>query len=263
MRGYWAIFSARFRTLLQYRAAALAGLVTQIFWGWVRVMIFYAFYQSSSAAQPMTYEQVVSYIWLGQATLLVLLYGADTDVIAMIRSGTVAYEMLRPMDVYSLWYARAMALRTAPVLMRAVPMFILAGLFFGLQPPVSVAAGSLWAAATMASVFLASALGTLMTVTMVWTISGDGIARITFSAAYILSGSIIPLPMFPSWIQPLLNFLPFRGMADVPFRLYTGNIPASEGAYVIAHQLAWTFIFVMCGRWLLARGTRRLVVQGG
>jgi ABC-2 type transport system permease protein len=263
MKGYWAIFSARFRTLLQYRAAALAGLGTQVFWGWIRVMVFYAFYQSSTASQPMTYDQVVTFIWLGQATILLLICGADGDVTAMIRSGTVAYEMLRPMDVYSLWYARAVAARTAPVLMRAIPIFVLAGLFFGLHPPASFASGCLWAASTLGSVLLASALGTLMTVTMLWTLAGDGISRLTYSAVYILSGSIIPLPFFPSWMQPVLNFLPFRGMADVPFRLYSGNIPASAGLVPVAQQFLWTLILIAFGRWLLARGTRRLVVQGG
>ena len=43
MRAYWAIFSARFRALLQYRAAAAAGCVTQVFWGLIRVMIFAGF----------------------------------------------------------------------------------------------------------------------------------------------------------------------------------------------------------------------------
>ena len=36
MRPYWAVLSARFRMLLQYRAAALAGLGTQVFWGLIR-----------------------------------------------------------------------------------------------------------------------------------------------------------------------------------------------------------------------------------
>ena len=33
MRAYAAIFGARFRVLLAYRAAAAAGLTTQLFWG--------------------------------------------------------------------------------------------------------------------------------------------------------------------------------------------------------------------------------------
>ncbi|MDT7580304.1 MAG: hypothetical protein QOK35_1568, partial [Pseudonocardiales bacterium] len=33
MKPYWAVLSARFRTLLQYRAAAMAGVGTRVFWG--------------------------------------------------------------------------------------------------------------------------------------------------------------------------------------------------------------------------------------
>ena len=77
MRPLWAIFSARFRALLQYRAAALAGVGTQLFWGLIRVMIFGAFYASSTAVQPMTYPEVITYIWLSQAMLLLVLLGPD------------------------------------------------------------------------------------------------------------------------------------------------------------------------------------------
>ncbi len=127
MPPYLAILSARFRTLLQYRAAAAAGFGTQLFWGLIRMMIFEAFYRSTTAAQPMSYEEVVSYVWLGQATLVLLPWNVDREIQAMVRSGTVAYEMLRPLDLYSLWFTRAVAWRTAPMLLRCVPMFIVAG----------------------------------------------------------------------------------------------------------------------------------------
>ena len=76
MRAYWAFISARFRMMLQYRAAAAAGLGTQLFWGLIRCMIFAAFYRSGPSGQPMSYEQVVSYIWLSQATFALLPWGA-------------------------------------------------------------------------------------------------------------------------------------------------------------------------------------------
>ena len=71
MKGYTAVPSARFRTLLQYRAAALAGLGTQLFWGLIRMMIFEAFYRASTSAQPMTIDVVVGYVCLDQAFIVI------------------------------------------------------------------------------------------------------------------------------------------------------------------------------------------------
>src|SRR5262245_51723444 len=103
--------------MLQYRAAAIAGLWTQVFFGLVMIMIYEAFYRSTALperAPPMTLRQIVNYVWLGQALFAMLPWNADADVRAMVRSGAVAYELCRPVDLYALWYARALAMRTAP-----------------------------------------------------------------------------------------------------------------------------------------------------
>jgi len=264
MRAYWAILSARFRLLLQYRAAAAAGFGTQLFWGLIRIMIFQAFYRSTTAPQPMSCEQVVDYVWLGQATFIItLVWSLDLEIQTMVRSGTVVYELLRPVDLYALWFARTLALRTAPAVLRALPMLIVAGLFFGLRAPASLASGAAWLLATLGAVLLSCAMGTLFTVSMMWTIAGEGLTQLVGGMCFILSGLVIPLPLFPDWAQWVLNVLPFRGLMDVPARLYSGNLPASHALPLFAHQMAWTLALIALGRWLLARGTRRLVVQGG
>ncbi len=99
MRAYWAILGARFRTLLQYRAAAAAGFATQLFWGMIRMMVFEAFYRSTSVPQPMSYPEVVAYIWLGQAMIAMFPWNIESDLKAMIRTGGVAYELVRPLDL--------------------------------------------------------------------------------------------------------------------------------------------------------------------
>jgi ABC-2 type transport system permease protein len=251
MTPYFAVLGARFRMLMQYRAAALAGFGTQFFWGLIRMMIFQAFYDSSRAPQPLNRAEVVTYIWLGQAMLMLLPWDIDRDIRAMVRSGTVAYELLRPVDLYGLWYMRAIAARTAPTLLRCLPLFAVAGLFFGLKPPPSAAAGAAWL------------LTTLLSVTLVYTIAGEGVARFVQPLVYTLSGMLIPLSLLPPWLQPLLNILPFRGLVDTPFRCWLGQIPLDQIAPFLAHQLVWTAVFIACGRLMLARSIRRLVVQGG
>ena len=52
-------------------------------------------------------------------------------------------------------------------------------------------------------------------------------------------------------------------MADDPFRLYIGLLPPSALLAVLARQAGWTLALVLLGRGLVARGQRRLVLQGG
>ncbi len=263
MSSYAAILSANFRILLQYRAAAIAGLATQLFWGLIRVMIFEAFYRSTTADQPMNLDQVTTYIWLGQAFIMLLPWNLDRQIHDLIRSGLVGYELLRPVDLYNLWFARALAFRTAPTLLRALPILTLALLFFGMGPPDSVAAGVAFCLSMIGAVLISCAFTTLLSITLMWTVSGQGVASVGAVSVTILTGMIVPIPFFPDWAQTIINVLPFRGIVDTPYRLYLGHIPASDALYHLGHQLVWTVVLILIGRWLLARGVRRLVMQGG
>ena len=263
MTSYWAVLSARFRALLQYRAAALAGLGTQVFWGLIRVMIFQAFFRSTTAEQPMELDDVLTYVWLGQAFLALLPWNQDNELRALIRSGGVGYELLRPVDLYGFWYCRSLAFRTAPTLLRSIPLIAFAGVFMGMDAPASWAAAGAFAASMIGAILLSSAITTLFSISMMWTISGDGVFALAPGIVAILSGMLVPIPLFPDWTQTALNILPFRGMVDTPYRFYLGHIPAADLPFHLAHQLVWIVAIVLIGRWTLSRGLRRLVVQGG
>jgi ABC-2 type transport system permease protein len=263
LRAYASLIGARFRMLLQYRAAAVAGVGTQLFFGLIFVMVYEAFYRSSKAPQPMTYGEVCTYLWLGQGMLAMLPWNVDPELRSMIRTGGVAYELLRPLDLYWLWYARALAWRTAPTLLRAVPLFTVALLFLGMQPPASPASFAAWVVATCGALVLGCAISVLMGISLLWTVSGDGVAQFVPALVVVLSGMNVPLPLFPAWARPILDFLPFRGLVDTPFRLYMGHIPPQQLPLLVLHQLAWTAVLILLGRWVLARGLRRLVIQGG
>ena len=269
--AYISIISARYRTLLQYRAAAIAGFVTQLFWGCINIMVMMAFFTLSSEEQPISLAQVVSYIWLGQALLGMLPWNVDKEIEAMILNGDVSYELVRPLDLYNFWFCRTIALRTASTTLRSIPMLIfamlvlpLAGLDnWALDLPASMTSFLVFTISLFFALMLAVSFTMIMHVVLVYTLSGEGINRILPSFTIILSGNIIPLPLFPDWLQPFLNLQPFRGLVDVPFRIYTGNIEALSAGPDILHQIVWTVAFILIGRFMLMRSMGRMVIQGG
>src|SRR5215469_17247830 len=105
-RPYLAAFRARFQLMLQYRAAALAGFATQLWWGGIRIMVFAAFYGAHPAAAPISLADAVTYVWLSQALLALQPWVADPEIGHAVRTGGVGYDRLRPLDAYGFWYAR-------------------------------------------------------------------------------------------------------------------------------------------------------------
>jgi len=271
LRPYLAIFSARFLMMLQYRAAAVAGIITQFWFGAIMAMALSAFYMGDHGSASITRAEAITYIWLGQAFLGLLPWNVDPEIVLMMRTGNVAYEWLRPINTYLYWLVRAMAWRTAATLLRSIPILIVTSVLFGLlglgdwslQPPPSLEALTLFVLSMVAVVFLSSAITTLLNISVVWTISDQGINVFTNSLVIILSGMVIPLPLFPDWVHPVLFVQPLAGLVDIPYRIYFANLSGAKALGAIALQVFWTAALIVLGHLLMARMMRRVQIQGG
>lgn len=263
MSPYIALFNARLSTLVQYRVAAFAGFLTQIFWGLIKSMILTAFFLEAKGPEPITLTQGITFIWLGQGFLQLLPWNIDKEIESDIRSGNVAYELVRPLDLYTLWFARALAMRVVLTLMRSPFLLLIAYLFFGLPLPGSFLSGLAFLGSLFFAAFLSSAITTLVHTTLFWTISGEGILRLLPHFTIVLSGLVVPLPLFPDWMKPIINVQPFRGIIDIPSRIYTGVIPLNEVLFYYAFQVFWILILVLLGKYLIGRALKKVVIQGG
>ena len=266
MKAYFSIVKLRFALQLQYRAAAFAGFCTQLFFGFVRVMVYHAFYLSASVIPPISLQQTVTYTWLAQATFRMLPWSGDREVMKLIRTGNVAYELCRPLNLYFSWYARLLSICIVPTMLAGGPLFLVALLLpagFGVGLPVSLPAGLAFLISMTGALLLGCAIANILAISTLWTIAGDGVQRLLPAFVMIFSGNIIPLAFFPNWAQPVLRLLPFSGLADIPFRFYIGALPPSDIFPLFLLQMLWTFIIIGLGYRLVAAATRRVVVQGG
>lgn len=267
MTSYLSYFKLKFKTGLQYRAAALAGLSTQFFFGFVFISVYVAFYESSSGHLPMKLSELISYIWLCQAFFsMVNLWYRDKEIISLIKSGNIAYELTRPQDLYLMWSAKILGDRLSRAALRFLPVIVIACLLpapYNLNLTITIPRLILFLLSFVLSAFLMTALTTLYHVVCMSTLDDKGIVGIFMTVADLLSGLVIPIPFFPSYIQNITNILPFRYIGDFPYRLYVGNINMNDGYIGLIIQIMWIIILVVIGRLLMKRNLKKAVVQGG
>ena len=144
MRTYWVFFKMRVINGLQYRTAAWAGVFTQFFWGFMEIQLYRVLYAANPERFPMALSGIVSYIWLRQALLALLnTWTIENELFTTVLDGSVAYELCRPSSLYGMWYTRTIALRVSRVLLRCLPILLVAALLpapWGMNAPASAGA---------------------------------------------------------------------------------------------------------------------------
>jgi ABC-2 type transport system permease protein len=267
MKKYLSFFRMRFINGIQYRAAALAGIVTQFVWGAMEILMFHAFYRADASAFPMKLSALSSYIWLQQAFLaLFMTWFWENELFQAIQSGNIAYELCRPTDIYNMWFVRGMANRASKALLRCIPILAIAFLlpkpYRLILPSNHIVLG--WFLFSMLLGFLVVvAFGMIIYAATFYTVNPMGIRMVSQSLAEFLAGGIVPLPFLPDKIRGVVELLPFAAMQNAPFRIYSGDINGGDIYRTVLLQVMWLIIFVAVGKLIMNKSLRQLVIQGG
>jgi ABC-2 type transport system permease protein len=265
--AYLSCFRLRLLQNLQYRVAAIAGLATQFFWGFMLILILEAFTKNSGAPLPMSMPQMASYIWLQQSFLVfAALWFRDTEMFGLITTGNVAYELCRPTNLYFFWYVRLLASRMAGAALRCGPILLVAMLLphpYRLLMPKDPGTLLVFLVALLLGVLVNVGISMFIYILTFVTLNHTGSLLLIGTFGEFLAGLILPVPLMPLWLQRIVHVLPFRLAADLPFRIWSGHIPLQEAFPGILTQLVWLAVLLVTGQAAMQRVLRRVVVQGG
>lgn len=267
MRAYLKYFKLNLMTGLQYRVAAYAGMATQFFWGFMYLMIYAAFYQNHHSGVDFNFKALVSYLWLQQAFLaFVMTWFRDQELFDLITKGNLAYELCRPLDLYRFWYVKLLAKRLSAGLLRFAPILVVAFLLpepYKMQLPPTLGTGLLFVLSLAGGLLVVVALSMFVYLLTMKTLSGTGAMLLFGIIGDFLSGSVIPIPLMPPGVRAIVEWLPFRYVADFPFRVYSGHVSLQDGLYGLLVQWVWLMVLVCAGNLWMSHQLKQVAVQGG
>lgn len=263
MRLFWEIARRAFQRNLTYRAATIAGLVTNFGFGWLRVSVLLALYDGRSAVEGITQNDLYAYVALTQAVITYLGLFGWYELMESVHTGEVGADLLKPMSYFQFWIARDAGRAAAALLLRGVVIMI----FFGLVFPINYSTGLaqwIWlATAVLFSWLVSFTFRFLLNLAAFWSPNARGIIGTGFVFGWLLSGFLMPLRLLPEWLQTIAYLTPFPYTLNMVVEVYLGLLQGPDLYRALLLQLAWAVGMATVGQLVLKTAVRRLVILGG
>ncbi|MEW1796884.1 ABC transporter permease [Streptomyces niveus] len=266
MRLYAAVAAGGFRRYATYRTATAAGVFTNTVFGFIGAYTYIALWEQRPDLGGYDLSQALTYVWLGQALLMTCAMmggGFEDELMERIRTGDVAIDLYRPVDLQLWWMASDLGRAGFHLLGRGIVPMALGALAFDLALPTRPTVWLAFLFSVFLGVVVSFAVRYLVALSAFWLLDGAGVGQIAFLAGLFFSGMLLPLTLFPGALGEIARALPWSSLLQVPADVFLERHTGWGLLGAFAFQAGWAAALLALGRLLQTVATRRVVVQGG
>lgn len=266
VRVYAVVAAGGFRRYATYRIATAAGVFTNTVFGFIMAYTYTALWDERPQLGGYDMSQALTYVWLGQALLMTCAMmggGFEDELMERIRTGDIAVDLYRPIDLQLWWMAGDLGRAAFHLLGRGIVPMLLGSLAFDLALPTSPGIWPAFLVSVVLGVVVSFAIRYLVALSAFWLMDGAGAAQIAFLAGMFFSGLLLPLNLFPGLLGEVARVLPWSALLQVPADVFLGRHTGWGLVRAYGFQAGWALALLLVGRLVQSAATRRVVVQGG
>jgi ABC-2 type transport system permease protein len=264
MRLYLAVARHSFRRYSTYRVATVAGAFTNTVFGFIRASVLIALWQSRPVIGGYDVTAAVTFCFLSQALIApTAVFGPALELAERIRTGDIAVDLYRPVDLQAWWLAGDLGRAAFHLLARGVPPVVVGALAFNLRLPPTAANALAVLPSLLLALLVSFAIRYLLALGAFWLLDDRGANLLAFTLASFFSGLLVPLVLFPGWLGTQAARLPWAAMLQVPADVWLGRYRGADLLAALGLQAVWAVALLGLGRLLSAAARHKVVVQGG
>jgi ABC-2 type transport system permease protein len=263
--AYLALAIAGFRRHATYRQAMAAAIFTNSVFGFLRCAMLLAV-AGANTGSVAGYDEarLVTFVWVGQGLIGVVLIWAPTELADRIRTGDVIADLLRPVDL--VWQHLAADLGRAGLALftRLLGPIAVGALFFPLYWPRRPLTYPLFVCSVMLATIVCFGCRYLVNAAAYWLLDARGPLTAWTLVSGLLGGLYFPLWFLPRGVAlSLVMGTPFPSMIQLPLDILVEHGSTARQMELLCVQAGWVVIMLALCHGVQRLGERKLVAQGG
>ncbi len=263
LSAYVDLIRIRFLMMLAYRVNYYSGIVIYA----INIGAYYFFWRAIFGDQDtiggFTLAQMTTYVAVSWMARAFYFNNLDREIANEIRDGSVAIQFIRPYVYLIVKMMQGFGEGIFRLLLFMVPGMVIVCLIFPVVLPTEPKVWLLYGAMLFLSFLINSQINILTGLAAFFIENIEGMMRMKRVFVDLFSGVVIPIALFPGWLDAIVQWLPFQAIAYLPSSVFTGRSSGEAAISALGLQAVW-FVLLIVPIWLLWRAARhRLFVQGG
>ena len=263
MRKYLDLSLIGIKEHTAYINSVWATFLSKIVYLYMQFALWNALFSSNTGKDiPLSHDDTIRYIIM--ATIISSFM--ECDVIGWINqqigSGDVANQLIRPVNYKAMIFSKHIGTSAVRIVLYTIPLSIAVTVFY--HKPLIFREQLMYGIISVLLAYLIQFLYSLIIGLMAFWLIVTWPLNMLLAAIYkLLSGSWIPVAMFPDLLSKINSFLPFRAIYSIPVTIITTSMDQADIMSAIGVQLIWLVILFIISELTWVIGKNKLVVQGG
>jgi ABC-2 type transport system permease protein len=226
----------------------------------LNVSLWRALYQQQDLIAGLNETQMLQYVICGWLLCIFYRSRVDLKLHQYFQTGGLGMELIRPQNLQIQMYIQSLGASFCRLIFSVLPIFFI--VWVGLPELVEIPLhlmGCLMAFGLTAHA-LSFALSWCVGILGWYTQYGEGLIRVKQLCIISLGGALVPLPLYPDWVQGVALYLPFSSLSHIPsMQLMSGTV----NYLMLVFPIFWTILLIFGGQILFRQSASRWVIQGG
>lgn len=260
---YLSIVQTSFQQAIAYRVTTIFNIALTFIWVFILYYLWAAAFSERNLIGGFTWDEMRTYVVLAYGINALVGWRVGSQMMGAIRTGEILRDLVRPLNYCGTQLSMAAGFSIVDGIISFALTLILGLFFLDMQAPASPLMTGLFFLTVMIGFVTKALIVFSVSLLTFWTLNGVGLMWAQQAVIAILSGTLVPIALLPTWLRIVAEILPMRGIVSTPLMLYLGKAGGWEAVFLIGLQVFWLIVMWWFANWAWHKAFNAVEIQGG
>ena len=263
MKKYLYVIKTQIIKSMTYEFNVYGNIIMQTIIMITSAYFWRALYKGRGMVGDVDADSMLTYVVISSLLSVLLITNVERRIQTSVVKGTVATDMMKPVNIFGVYFAEDIGNIIALIFQNMVPILIIGSLMIKVPRMADIRDLPLLIISVAESFLINWLIAALFGMIAFTAVNIDALIQVKKHLLRLLSGSIIPIWFFPPGIARVLESLPFVYIYQLPLSIYIGRGDRAQHLGQMGIQSIWLVILAGLFFYAQNRAARKVMVQGG